>query len=272
MTPLHVQGLEKHYPGFSLTDMSFDLRSGRITGLIGRNGAGKTTTLRSILGFLHRDAGEIRFWDEELDKAKHRIGYVGGGVRFYPTKKLKTITDVTRGFYVNWDADIYRRLMSQFSLDEMKTPKQLSEGMKVKYALVLALSHRAELLILDEPTSGLDPVSRDELLELFLELRDQGTTILFSTHITSDLEHCADDLLYIRQGKLLAADTLKEFAEAWRLVHFEDRPVDTQGLVGIRRERDGYTALIPANDAGRYPSEETDLETIMVHLEREAEI
>ena len=271
MTPLHVQGLEKHYPGFSLTDMSFDLRPGKITGLIGRNGAGKTTTLRSILGLLHRDAGEIRFWGENLDQAKRRIGYVGGGVRFYPTKKLKTITDVTRSFYVNWNSDIYTRLMTQFSLDEQKTPKMLSEGMKVKYALVLALSHQAELLILDEPTSGLDPVSRDELLELFLELRDQGTTILFSTHITSDLEHCADDLLYIRNGTLLASDTLERFKGSWKLVRFAEHPTDLQGLHGLRREQSGYTALITAGESDLYPSEDTNLETIMVHLEREAE-
>ena len=272
MTPLHVQGLEKHHPGFSLTDITFDLRPGMITGLIGRNGAGKTTALRSILELLCRDAGEILFWGENLNTAKQRIGYVGGGVRFYPTKKLKTISDVTSLFYVNWDPNVYRRLMAQFSLDEEKTPRMLSEGMKVKYALVLALSHHAELLILDEPTSGLDPVSRDELLELFLDLRDQGTTILFSTHITSDLEHCADDILYIRQGKLLASSSLDSFADSYRIINTDEKPVDTAGLIGIRKERNRYTALIHSRDAERYPSEKADLETIMVHLEREVQI
>ena len=270
MTPLKVQGLEKHYPGFSLTDISFKLRPGVITGLIGRNGAGKTTTLRSILGLLHRDNGEICFWGDDLEHAKHRIGYVGGGIRFYPTKKLKIITDVTSSFYENWDADVYHRLMTQFSLDEQKTSKQLSDGMKVKYALVLALSHRAELLILDEPTSGLDPVSRDELLELFLELRDRGSTILFSTHITSDLEHCADDLLYIRQGHLLATGPLDEFTDSYRLVRLAAKPAETEGLIGIRKERECYTALIRTQDSAWSSSEQTDLESIMVHLEREA--
>ena len=101
---------------------------------------------------------------------------------------------MTRTFYRNWDDGLYRTYLSRFSLDENKTPDQLSEGMKVKFNLALALSHRAELLILDEPTSGLDPVSRDELLEIFNDLCAEGSAILFSTHITEDLDKCADNI------------------------------------------------------------------------------
>ena len=90
---------------------------------------------------------------------------------------------------------------------------ELSEGMKVKFNLLLALSHRAEVLILDEPTSGLDPFSRDELLELFETLKKRGVTILFSTHITSDLERCADRIVYIRQGEIQAACSKAEFMQ-----------------------------------------------------------
>ena len=269
MTPLSVQGLEKNYPGFSLGDVSFSLSPGRITGLIGRNGAGKTTVLRSVLGLLRRDGGDVLFWDQPLEQVKSRIGYVGGGVRYYPTKKLRTIAQVTSSFYVNWDQAVYQNLMRTFSLDEHKTPKMLSDGMKVKFALALALSHRAELLTLDEPTSGLDPVSRDELLELLLSLRDQGVTVLFSTHITSDLEHCADDLLYIQNGRLLAQDSLEGFADRYRLVQMEKKPADTTGLLGLRRERDRYTALVRTAGAEARGGVRTDLETIMVHLERE---
>ena len=115
---------------------------------------------------------------------------------------------MTRLFYPNWDEAAYREYLSLFALDENKTPSELSEGMKVKCNLAMALSHRAEVLILDEPTSGLDPFSRDELLELFLMLKERGVAILFSTHITSDLEKCADDIIYIREGGIvLAADT-----------------------------------------------------------------
>ena len=100
-----------------------------------------------------------------------------------------------------------------FSLDENKTPSELSSGMKVKLNLVMALSHGAELLILDEPTSGLDPVSRDELLEIFKHLKKQGVTILFSTHITSDLEKCADDITYIRDGKVIYTGSISDFVD-----------------------------------------------------------
>ncbi len=277
MTPLEVKSLRKVYPSFTLEDISFSLRPGRITGFIGRNGAGKTTTLKAILGFLHRDGGEVLFWGQPFDSCaqaiKQRIGYVSGGVRFYPSKRLSTITAVTRRFYPGWDQAAYEHWLRQFSLDERKTPTALSEGMKVKYALALALSHGAELLILDEPTSGLDPVSRDELLEIFLQLQEAGTTILFSTHITSDLQHCADDLLYLQNGRLLAQGDLRDFVSGYRVVQLGQNPPEhPELLLGLRREKAGCQALIRAEDAVRvpYPSEPADLETIMLHLEREA--
>lgn len=278
MTPaLEVRDLIKAYPGFALDRVSFALAPGRITGFIGRNGAGKTTTLKCVLGLLHRDAGEISFWGRPFDgreeEIKQDIGYVPGGFRFYSGKSLKAITAVTRSFYQNWDQSTYEALLRRFALEEKKCPRELSEGMKVKYALALALSHGAELLILDEPTSGLDPVSRDELLELFLDLRDQGTTILFSTHITSDLTACADDLIYIRGGSILAQEPLSLFQGRYRLVRLASAPKDDPSLLGLRREKEGCSALIAAEDAEKFPqAEKTDLETIMIHLEREAQV
>ena len=131
---------------------------------------------------------------------------------------LKDIVAVTKSFYTNWDEPAYREYLTMFSLDENKTPSELSEGMKVKFNLLLAMSHRAQILILDEPTSGLDPFSRDELLDLFAELKDRGVAVFFSTHITSDLEKCADDIVYIQKGKLIAAcskvDFIKKFGKA----------------------------------------------------------
>lgn len=278
MTPLKVTGLTKTYPGFLLDDLSFTLQPGKITGFIGRNGAGKSTTLKSLLNFVHPDRGEISFFglgfDGHEQEIKNRIGYVAGAFDYYSKKKLKTISAVTARFYSNWNEAVYRSYMTRFALDENKTPEALSAGMKVKYALTLALSHGAELLILDEPTSGLDPVSREDLLEVFLDLCAEGKTILFSTHITSDLEKCADHILYIRGGRLIADADLRAFTEAYRLVRFDTDAVPDaaeEKLLGKRRSKTGCTALCTAQDAQALglSGEKTDLETIMVHLEKE---
>ena len=217
MNVLEVQGLCKAYPGFRLDSVSFSVAPGSIMGFIGRNGAGKTTTLKSLLHIVHPDAGEIRFFGMDLNahegEIKQRIGYAGGAVDFYKRKPIHTLAEVTRGFYGNWDDAAYRRWLDAFSLDESKSPSQLSEGMRVKLSLTLALSHHAELLILDEPTSGLDPVSREELLDDFCFLRDKGVAILFSTHITSDLEKCADHISYISKGRLLASEPMRGFLD-----------------------------------------------------------
>ena len=216
MNTLEVRKLRKVYPAFTLQDVSFTVPAGSVTGLVGRNGAGKSTTLKSLLGLVHPDGGEVRFCGmdtAENEKAfKEEIGVVLGGIDFYPKKKLKTITAVTKKFYVNWDEEAYRRYMALFALDEQKRVDQLSNGMRVKYLIALALSHHAKLLILDEPTSGLDPVSRDELVQLFKALVADGQrSVLFSTHITSDLEKCADAIVYIKEGKVYQAAPMQEF-------------------------------------------------------------
>ena len=278
-TVLEVRDLEKNYPAFRLDRVSFSLEQGKITGFIGRNGAGKTTTLHALLGLLHPDGGLIRYWGEPLGEhereIKQRVGFVSAGMSFYSRKKLRTITAVTRGFYERWDEAMYRRCLELFALDESKTPEALSNGMKIKYLLALALSHGAELLILDEPTSGLDPVSREELLELFLDLRDEGRTILFSTHITSDLDKTADNILYIAGGVLQAEAKIGDFVDAYRLTEYPGNAIDPAAealLIGPRRSKNGKTALLRASDAASfpYPSRGTNLEEIMVHLEKEA--
>ena len=276
---LEVRDLTKIYPSFTLDHVTFTLREGRITGFIGRNGAGKTTTLHSLLGFLAPDEGEIRFWGQDIrshaTQIKQRVGFVSAGMSFYNRKKLRTITEITRSFYPHWDDRVYRRYLELFDLEEDKTPEKLSNGMKIKYMLALAMSHGADLLILDEPTSGLDPVSREELLEIFLDLRDAGKTILFSTHITSDLDKTADDILYISGGKLLAQAPLDEFIGSWRLAEYGAdalAPEEKELLTGQRRTRNGFAALVRARDAQRLsvPVRTVNLEEIMVHLEKEA--
>ncbi|MEA5152489.1 MAG: ABC transporter ATP-binding protein [Oscillospiraceae bacterium] len=281
MSVLEVRGLCKSYSAFKLENVDISLEQGKITGFIGRNGAGKTTTLKAIMDFVHPDAGEILLFDrrfaENENEIKQRVGFVTGGIDYYGKKKIKRISAVTSFFYKRWDAAAYAQYMKLFALDENKTPSELSEGMKVKYALTLALSHNAELLILDEPTSGLDPVSRDDLLDVFMELAGRGITILFSTHITSDLDKCADNIVYIKNGRILAESDMSSFVGGYAVAELESDEVGADMkklLIGLKRGKTGYTALVRARDAGALGAKTVpaDLESIMVHMEKEAEI
>lgn len=274
---LEIRGLCKDYPAFHLKDVSFSLERGRIMGFIGRNGAGKTTTLKSALNIVHPAAGELKYFgldfaENELE-IKRRIAFVSGGANYYPNKKLAAITAVTRSFYEHWDEAAYRRYLELFNLDESKTPKALSAGMQVKYALALALSHGAELLILDEPTSGLDPVSRDELVDVFLSLADEGVSILFSTHITDDLDKCADDVTYIRNGEIVFSLPIGELREKYRAVAVTAEQAEKYAdrLIGCKRAKEGFTALVERGELeGELPGRAAGLEEIMVHLDKEA--
>ncbi len=221
MNVVELKNICKTYPSFKLNNVNLSLEEGKITGFIGRNGAGKTTTIKSMLNLIHTDSGEICYFGLPLmgneTEIKQRIGYSTGTVSWYPRKTVRQIIDVTRRFYPDWDDEACKKYMELFDIDENKKPMELSEGMKVKCNLLFALSHGAEVLILDEPTSGLDPFSRDELLDLFMTLKEHGVTILFSTHITSDLEKCADNIIYISHGEIRAecskADFMKNYGE-----------------------------------------------------------
>ena len=214
---LEVEGLCKNYREFSLSDVTFSVPPQSIMGFIGRNGAGKTTTIKSILNLVHKDAGSIRYFGMDLNEhereIKQKIGYAAGTETFYKKKRIAEIVGVTKSFYKNWDDKAYSHYMSMFSIKDSKTPEELSEGMKVKLNLALALSHGAELLILDEPTSGLDPFSRDELCDVFNQIVKDGCTILFSTHITSDLDKCASHITYIRSGKIISCSSKADFIQ-----------------------------------------------------------
>ena len=239
---LRVDHLNKHYPGFALQDVSFSVKPGRIMGLIGKNGAGKSTTLKSILNIVQPQSGIVSilgkdFYQNEKE-CKQEIGVVFGGIDFYPLKKLSSITAVTSRFYKDWDQNRYTEYLRQFSLDESKQFRTLSNGMKVKYLLALALSHHAKLYLLDEPTSGLDPVSRDEILHLFTRIvKDGKRSILFSTHITSDLDRCADDITYIQNGKVLQSADKDTFLRSFdRLKTPEDSKPLTLEEIMLRTE------------------------------------
>lgn len=243
---LRVQGITKHYPGFALEDVSFSLAPNRIMGLIGKNGAGKSTTLKANLNMVSPEKGRVTLFGSDFrqhEKAcKQRIGVVFGGIDFYPLKKLSAITAVTRKFYTNWDETQYQTYLKRFALEEGKKFKELSNGMKVKYLLALALSHHAELLLLDEPTSGLDPVSREELLHIFRQIvQNEPCSILFSTHITSDLDRCADDITYIQNGRVLQSADKDTFLRCFdHLKTPEDTGPLTLEEIMLRTERSAW--------------------------------
>ncbi len=280
MALLEVEGLTKRYPGFTLDSVSFRLETGYIMGFIGRNGAGKTTTLKSMLGLVHADAGSVRIdgteYREDEHLAKQKLGVAFGGVDYYPRARLSDIARVTRRFYEAWDETQYRALLQRFQLDEKKRVRELSQGMKVKFSLALALSHNAKLLLLDEPTSGLDPVSREELIELLQHIVEDGEhSILFSTHITSDLEKCADYITYIRGGRIAASTDLDSFKSEYRLVRGTRAQLTeplVQKFIGARKNAFGFTALAKAEDAAAMEGLEiapADLESIMIYFDGE---
>lgn len=275
MEILSVQNLSKHYPNFDLKDVSFSLEKGYIMGFIGSNGAGKTTTLKSMLGLVHKDGGTVSMlgmdFDQREQEIKQHIGFMFGGVDYYSKTKIRTITDVVRRFYREWDDSIYNTYMHRFALDENKRPSELSSGMRIKYSLVLALSHRATLLLLDEPTSGLDPVARDNLLELFQEFIEDGErSILFSTHITSDLEKCADFITYIENGRIIESRTKDELLQAYRLVKGTSQQLEAlqPRLIASKSHAYGFSGLIKTADLESADHLEIDtpsLEDIMIY-------
>ena len=278
---LTVRNLCKNYPAFELHDVSFSIRASSIMGLIGRNGAGKTTTIKSILRLVRPDGGSVEFLGQPVDDdaaaLRREAGYVSGDLCYYPRKRLSQLPAVTRSFYSAWDSARYEALLRRFSLDDSKRVCELSAGMKVKYQLACALSHGAKLLILDEPTSGLDPVSRDDLLDLLRSLCEQdGVSILFSTHITSDLDACADDVTYLQNGTVAQSVSLAGFTAPWKKLTGPETalaPALRGALRGLRVHRGEFEALYPSDlpcPAG-CREELADLQTVMVYLEREVE-
>lgn len=220
---LEVNGLKKDFGTFCLDNVSFSLQEGCITGFIGINGAGKTTTIKSILGLVLKDAGSIKLFGKEIAEnereMKNHIGVVLDEGYFYEEMTMMEMKRIIAASYSNWDEIVFKGYIERFKLKLNQKISTLSKGMRMKYSIALALSHHADLLIMDEPTSGLDPLVRNELMDILLEfMREKGKSILFSTHITSDLDKVADVLLLIDGGKIV-------FSEE------KDMLLDTHGLV-----------------------------------------
>ena len=276
---LTLEKVNKKYPTFSLKDVSFSIQPGQIMGFIGRNGAGKTTTLKSIMNLIHYDSGKIMAFGTDMKENelanKQRIGFALSELNYYPNKTIRQLMQVTKKFYKNFDDAKFNQVCELFNLNIDKKLEELSSGMKVKYSVAIALSHQAELLILDEPTSGLDPVSRDEILDIFREIVKSGErAILFSTHITSDLDKCASNITYIHDGSIVYTGTKKEFVSSYLFVKDKTKNKDLEKeYIAYKELDDRIEGLIAADNKDVFiknniQPEEPDLEQIMVFLER----
>ena len=278
---LRITGLGKSYPGFALTDVSFSLPEGYIMGFVGRNGAGKTTTIKCVLDMLGRDAGRIEVLgrDAIIDgfAVKQDVGVVFDQP-FYPGGwTVAQVGQALRPFYAHWDPALFSLYIDRFGLPPGKKVRELSRGMGMKLMLAAALSHDARLLLLDEPTSGLDPVARDDLLDVLADYITSGDkSVLFSTHITSDLEHIADYVTVIDTGQILFTGTKEGLADTYRMIRggpgqLSDRI--RQHAIRLRATEVGFSALIRTSDAAGLPegiSQETpSIDDILIHIAKE---
>ena len=276
---LRLENVNKKYPSFSLKDVSFAIKPGEIMGFIGRNGAGKTTTLKCIMNLLHYESGSIQAFETDMTanelENKQRIGFALSELNYYPNRTIKQLMNVTKRFYKNFDEKKFEEVCKIFNIDVNKKLEELSSGMKVKYSVAIALSHKAELLILDEPTSGLDPVSREEVLDIFREIVKSGDrAILFSTHITSDLDKCASNITYIHNGQIVFTGKKKDFVNSYLFVKDKTMNKDLEKeYIAYKELDDRIEGLINVNNKevfiqNNIKPREPDLEEIMIYLER----
>ncbi len=225
---LKVENLAVRFSGFSLRNVSFEVRPGTIVGFLGENGAGKSTTLKLIMGMIRKESGTARIGSRDHrqdEKAfKRRLGFVDEECFFYSKMRVGRLIDFVAGFYDEWNAAYCDELLRRLGLTKDAYAGRLSKGTKAKLGIVLALAHRPDVLLLDEPSAGLDPRSRVELFELLREVRADGRGLLFSTHNVDEVERLADTILVIHQGAIIFdghLDELRRKAGAdWSLEHF----------------------------------------------------
>ena len=257
---LELKGVSKHFPGFHLNNISLALPKGYIMGLVGPNGAGKTSTIQLILNMLEKDTGEILVFGKDNITNEHTIkqdiGVVFDTAFYVDTWTVKDTEKAISIFYENWKHDVFNAMIKRFSLPVNKKIKELSRGMQMKLMLACAFSHDAKLLILDEPTSGLDAVTRDEFLEILQEyIKDGEKSVLFSTHITSDLERVADYITLINQGKMIYTGSMDELMSSYQLIKGKNRDLTTElekNILGLRKTDIGFEGLVSAKEAVQY--------------------
>lgn len=277
---LEVKNLCKNYPTFRLDNVSFSLPEGVIAGFIGQNGAGKTTTLKCIMRAVVPDSGEVFVDEKEMSlferENKQIVSFTCGAFDYYQNVKLKKIVNVYRTFYEKWQDSAFTNYCKKFNLDLNKRVKELSAGMKVKFSLALALSHEAKIFIFDEPTSGLDPIARDELTDVFRDIVEEGDkSILFSTHITSDLDKCADYILFIKDGKIIVDCAKDELLDSHVLIKGSTDQLTEdlkRRVASVKTHSFGFTALMKRSELlsnEDFVTEKPDLDDIMVYYSKE---
>ncbi len=248
---LEITNLSKDYGDFRLDNVSFTLPTGFIMGLIGPNGAGKTTIIKIIMNLVRKQGGEIKIFGQDHRKCevevKKRIGFVYDTPNYYEHLNLKQLKNVFSPFYENWDDAVFNDLVSRFELPLNKSIKKFSKGMSMKASIAIALSHNADFLIMDEPTSGLDPVVRREFLDLLRELmQDENKSILFSSHVTTDIEQAADYITYVNKGKIVFSKTKDDVFEQYAMVKGGNDLLDNdtrKSFVAIRSSEFGFEGL-----------------------------
>lgn len=251
MEAIEIRNLKKIYKEFTLDIDKLDVKSGFITGFIGPNGAGKTTTINSIMGMIKADHGKITVLGKDITKdvqVKSHIGYVGDVSGFLQESRLKYIKNSIAPFYPLWDEKMYRKYMDLFKLDENKVFKELSKGMQKQFQLTMAFSHHPKILIMDEPTANLDPIVRNEILEIISEhMANEEITAFYSSHITTDIEKCADYIVFIYNGKIFLQGEKDEILENYVIVKFGKDLYDDdikKEFICIKENKFGYEGLI----------------------------
>jgi ABC-2 type transport system ATP-binding protein len=276
---LEVNGLCKRYDSFTLNNVSFNVPGGYIMGFIGPNGAGKTTTLKLILNVIKRDAGKIKMFGRENDLTQNEdIGVVMDTPLYVEDWTVSDVEKAVSPFYKQWDKRLFFDYIKAFDLDTKKSIKELSRGMRIKLQIAVALSHDAKLLILDEPTSGLDPVAREEICDLLREfVTDETKSVLFSTHITSDLEKTADYITFILNGRIVFTGAKDELLERYVRITggLTDLPKEQKKLViGYREHGTGFEGMVETTDISKIPrnvlTEEISLDEIIIFMNRGA--
>lgn len=271
MNPMEITNLTKHYSGFSLSDVTFSVPAGYVTGFVGANGSGKTTTIKAALGMIHPDAGSA------TTLAHERIGVVFDAPPYNPEWRLKDLGRGIGRFYPTWSDERYAVELQAAGLVPSKKVKELSRGMGMRLQMAVALAHDPELLILNEPTGGLDPLARAEMVDMLAQFMvEEGRTILFSTHITSDLDRLADYLVILSRGRVAASGTADEILESFRLVRGTPEHLTAEvreSCLGLRSTQLGWEAMMPADAAealaDRIVVEAPTVEDLAVHLAKE---
>lgn len=278
---LEIKNLTKEYDGFKLDDISFTLDKGYIMGFIGENGAGKTTTIKLIMNLLKKDKGEIKIFDKDNieyeGEIKERIGFVYDECFYYENLSIKNNEKIISGFYKKWDTKVFDNYLKKFNLNKNQKVKELSKGMKMKFAIALALSHKAEFLILDEPASGLDPVMRRSILDVLQEvIQDENVGILISSHIISDLEKIADYITYIQGGKIILSKATNDLMEEYKIIKGDKSLLskfDEKTIYGLKETSYGFEGIIKDTQIDRavkqqLVTERPSLEEIMVAMNK----